>query len=159
MTTRHITTVETAKLIRTTLRASFPGVRFSVRSDSYAGGSSIRVRWTDGPTEDQVESLIGHYKGSTFDGMTDMKSYHDTLVMTENGPELVWYGADHVFVDRDLSPSYLEFLRAKVRDAGGDPDSQVWHYVRFPEGDQPHRELPGYAWVRVAADIYAPQEA
>ena len=45
---RYLTTAETAKLVRERLKAEFPGVRFSVRSQSYSGGSSIHVGWLDG---------------------------------------------------------------------------------------------------------------
>lgn len=41
----YLTTADTAKLVRSTLAARFPGVRFYVRSSTYAGGSSIRVAW------------------------------------------------------------------------------------------------------------------
>ena len=44
-----VSLTDTAKLIRATLKAKFPGIKFSVRSSRYAGGSSIDVRWNDGP--------------------------------------------------------------------------------------------------------------
>ena len=40
---RYLTCAETAKLARAALKQAFPGVRFSVRSDTYAGGASIHV--------------------------------------------------------------------------------------------------------------------
>ena len=43
---RYLSAVETARLVRKALKARFPDVRFSVRSDSYAGGASVRVGWT-----------------------------------------------------------------------------------------------------------------
>ena len=42
---------ECSKLIKRTLKAAFPGVKFSVRLDKYSGGHSIDASWTDGPTQ------------------------------------------------------------------------------------------------------------
>lgn len=100
---RSLSAAETAKLIRKALRADFPGIKFSVRSSTYAGGASIDVSWTDGPREEQVDGTLGLYAGASFDGMIDLKSYHDTLLMTENGPELVHFGADFVLSSRKVS--------------------------------------------------------
>ena len=63
--------VVAAKNIRTELKRAFPGVKFSVRSDSYAGGNAVRISWTDGPTSEQVEKIADKYSGGSFDGMTD----------------------------------------------------------------------------------------
>lgn len=40
---RHVSLADTATLIRRSLTANFPGVRFYVRSSRYSGGSSIDV--------------------------------------------------------------------------------------------------------------------
>lgn len=58
---------QVAKLLRVHLKREFPGVKFSVRSESYSGGSSVRVEWTDGPTEAAVRAVTYHYKGKYFD--------------------------------------------------------------------------------------------
>ncbi len=71
-TIRSLTTTETAKIIRTDLKAAFPGVKFSVRSSNYAGGSSIDIKWTDGPLASEVDEIAGAYEGRGFDGMIDM---------------------------------------------------------------------------------------
>jgi hypothetical protein len=62
-------------MIRTDLKHSFPGIKFSVRSSSYSGGGSIDVRWTDGPTRDRVRGIIGRYQDRGFDGSIDLE-YH-----------------------------------------------------------------------------------
>ena len=52
---------ETAKSVRKELKASFPGVKFSVRSSRFSGGSSVSVRWTDGPAPHKVREITdGH---------------------------------------------------------------------------------------------------
>ena len=69
--TKYLTCAETAKLVRETMKVEFPGQKFSVRSSTYAGGASIRIGWTDGPTAAQVQSVTKIFEGSTFDGMID----------------------------------------------------------------------------------------
>jgi len=64
-----------AKAIRDKLKATWPGITFSVKSDSFAGGNSVDVSWRDGPTTREVEKLIHWHEAGTFDGMTDSYSY------------------------------------------------------------------------------------
>lgn len=73
---KFIDTAETSKFIRTELKRAFPGVKFSVRLSRYSGGSSIYVKWTDGPTKQAVEKIVGGLSGSGFDGMIDLKFSH-----------------------------------------------------------------------------------
>lgn len=109
---QYLSVVETAKLLRAALNKAFPGVKFSVRSESYAGGASINVSYVDGPFEPAVKVVTDLYSGATFDGMIDLKSYHDSLVTFEGDelPTLVHFGADFIFVRREISPAYLEQL-------------------------------------------------
>ncbi len=111
MTTRTISTTETAKLIRKTLKDAFPGVKFSVRSSSYAGGSSIRVSYTDGPCQEAVDAAVKPFAGGSFDGMTDSMSYHTSEL---NG-EKVRFGADFVFTNRDMSDKVWGEVAADLR--------------------------------------------
>jgi len=88
----YIDTKEVAKLIRKALKESFPAYKFSVRLERYAGGSSITVSWTDGPTVNQVEQVAGVFEGSYFDGMIDYKGsrYHKL------DGERVHFGSDYI---------------------------------------------------------------
>jgi hypothetical protein len=65
----------TAAAIREELKKNFAGVKFSVTSESYAGGNSCRISWTDGPTTREVEAITGKYQYGSFDGMTDSYNY------------------------------------------------------------------------------------
>jgi len=71
--TEYISAADTAKIIRKILKAKFTGIKFSVRSESYSMGSSVRVCWLDGPTSKQVDQAVGVLAGSTFDGSIDLK--------------------------------------------------------------------------------------
>lgn len=101
--TTYITSTETAKLIRKALKESFPGVKFSVRTSKYSGGSSINVSWTDGPNSAQVNAITEKFEGSYFDGMSDYKgnNYH----MMDG--KAVSFGADFIFTDRNYSDKLI----------------------------------------------------
>jgi hypothetical protein len=61
-----------AKNIRAELKRAFPGVKFSVTSDSYTGGNSIDVHWQAGPITEDVKKITDKYQEGHFDGMEDI---------------------------------------------------------------------------------------
>lgn len=73
MEAKYLSAADTAKLVRVALKRGFPGTRFSVRTNTYAGGASIDVDWVDGPAYKLVEGVARQFAGSRFDGMIDMK--------------------------------------------------------------------------------------
>jgi hypothetical protein len=94
----HYSCADTAKLIRQALKEKFAGVKFSVRSDVYSMGASIRIKYDDeNVAQRDVEAVAGFFNGASFDGMIDLKSYHNREF---NGEE-VHFGADYVFVDNE----------------------------------------------------------
>lgn len=106
--TRYISLADTNKAIRAALKDKFPGVKFSVRGKSYSGGASTSIYWTNGPTSRQVNEVVSHFEGATFDGMIDLKS---TRYAMENG-ERVHYGADYIFTHREVTPEFVESCKA-----------------------------------------------
>jgi hypothetical protein len=66
---------DTAKLIKQELKATWPAVTFSVRTSRGAGVSAVDVKWTDGPTEKQVNAVVGKYEAGHFNGMIDLYEY------------------------------------------------------------------------------------
>lgn len=142
MNTEYLSSVATAKLIRAALKRSFPGVKFSVRSSSYAGGASIDVSWTDGPTTRMVDAVTSQYRGGDFDGSIDMKISRSCWLrpdgtatvatdpgstgsggcirpqrewMPEPGCRLVRFGSDFVFAKREMSPAFAERVLAAAQ--------------------------------------------
>jgi len=126
---KYLTCAETAKLIRKDLKSQFPKIKFSVRSDTYSGGASIRVYWTDGPTPDQVENVVNVYESKGFDGSIDL-AYGKTAFILQSGEivygnsqgsegsrgadpaikrklpegaEEVSFGANYIFCNREIS--------------------------------------------------------
>ena len=65
-----------AKNIRAELARAFPGIKFQVTSEGFAGGDSIHVKWENGPTEGEVNAITGKYSHGDFDGMTDSYNYN-----------------------------------------------------------------------------------
>jgi hypothetical protein len=101
--TRYLSCAETAKEVRKELKSSFPGIKFSVRSSNYAGGASISIGWTDGPTCKAVEKVTNQFEGASFDSMQDLKTSHTSEL---NG-EIVHHGSDYIFTRRALSVEFL----------------------------------------------------
>lgn len=62
---------EVAKIIKKELGTMYPNTKFSVTSKD-----SINVNWTDGPTTDEIRSIISKYKSKGFDGMIDLEYYY-----------------------------------------------------------------------------------
>ena len=105
-----------AKDLKKWLRQAFPGVKFSVRSDCFAGGTSVHVSWHFGPTTKAVEEWANDYKDGTFDGMVDLYEYDRSeageAFRKRHG------GAKYVQCHRDYTP------------AGGDWQDEVTLFER-----------------------------
>jgi hypothetical protein len=148
----YLSCAETAKLIRAALKKAFPGVKFSVRSDTYSGGASIRVKWLDGPTDKAVSAVAGVYASGGFDGMIDMKYSSTEWLMPDGsaspasscgtqgsmgtvsaydhpapgpGARKVRFGADYVFCTRSVSAKTYTAAAAKVCADHGIPLPEI----------------------------------
>ena len=108
-----------AKNIRTELKKAFPGVKFSVRSESYSGGDSIHVYWTDGPTADEVSKITDRYERGKFDGMNDIYEYNDDNVFCQ-----VFGNAKYVIASRNESDDLLKKVAAKMGYKDAVPDGR-----------------------------------
>lgn len=89
--------------LKAQLARAFPGVKFSVKSESYSGGDAIRVHWDCGPTIKEVEAISGQYQEGSFDGMTDCYNYDRDNVWTD-----VFGGAKYVTESRSFPDSLYE---------------------------------------------------
>lgn len=61
--------------IRTELKATFPRVKFRIRSDNFSGGDSVDIEYMDAMPAAEVEAIAGKYQYGHFDGMTDSYEY------------------------------------------------------------------------------------
>lgn len=91
-----------AQAIRVDLKENFKGVKFSVQSHDYSGGDSVRVRWFDGPTEEEVEKHLSKYEYGHFNGMEDIYEYTNVI----NGLPQTKY----LFCNREMSPETRQNL-------------------------------------------------
>jgi hypothetical protein len=93
-----MTDMTAAKLIRIELKENFRGIKFSVTSDH----NSVRIKWTNGPSERQVALLAEKYKNeypggcqtryvSTARTITD-DIYHEAFVFMKS----YFGGCDHL---------------------------------------------------------------
>jgi hypothetical protein len=95
---------QVAKLVRNELKVKHPGIKFSVRSETYAGGDAVRVSYTienaTDPKESTIQAMLSKYTAGHFDGMTDSYEYKKG----QTGPSVMY-----VSVSADTRP-----LQAKV---------------------------------------------
>ena len=145
MTKRYIDVAETAKLIRKQLKAKFPAIKFGVRSQRYAGGSSINISWEDGPTGKAVDAIVQPFCGGRFDGMIDMAYNVDSYLLPDGsaafgrspgtsgsagmdapyayeapaGAELVHFSASHVFTHRAMSADFKARVAVAIAEKFG----------------------------------------
>ena len=141
-TTRRYSVNEVSAMAKAILKKAFPKTKFSVRGKKYSGGSSITAYWTDGPTSKQVEALIGHLEGASFDGMQDLKTYNDpdTAIQKDGTVVHITYGNDYMFTSRDLSQH--DELKAQCLD-----------YIRTHcaiDGQAPYEKF-GNEWIDTVA--------
>lgn len=115
--------VNAAKNIRIELKAVFPGVKFSVRSESFSMGNAIRIHWTDGPTVADVEAISNKYEAGSFDGMTDCYNYEHSAFGSAFGT------AKYITTSRDLSDDFRAEIIEGVAKKYGDknkPTVEQW---------------------------------
>lgn len=124
---KFIAAKDVAKIIRKELKENFKGVKFSVKTDTYAGGSSLRISYIDGPTTEEVNKVVKKYEGATFDGMQDLKENKDIII----DGEAYLGGPDFIFVHRDLS---FEFTEKVLNEYGISIGDVVYHNSIEGEG-------------------------
>lgn len=100
-TARRVSSVEVAKIIRAELKTTFPGVKFSVRKDSYY---AVKVNWVDGPTTDAVNAVVGQFKGQVRRSVDDSSDY---VNITYKG-ELIRCENDFLFLVREYSVEVMQ---------------------------------------------------
>lgn len=140
---QYLSCAETAVMIRSVLKESFPGVKFSVRSSVYSGGASININYQDGPNVDAVRSAVSIFEASYFDGSIDYKGLNFTAI---DGQE-VRFGCDFVFVNRKVSDEvYAAAIDALYEKFAGnfrdDPLPRVT-VADVKNGASLSREIPG----------------
>ncbi len=110
-TRTEFSTKETAEAIRQALKIAFPGFKFSVKTSYASMTSSTTIRWTDGPTEPEVEHITNQFSSKSFDGQTDSTHYHDQTAA--DGSRVQYSGWVHT--RRTFSPALLTLALARFQ--------------------------------------------
>lgn len=117
---------ETAKKIRQALKAEFPNVKFSVRSNTYALGRSIDIYWVDGPFYEQVVRITAQFQSRYMEGIQQFN------ISTGYMHEGKWYnGADCIFANRKLTPKYRAKLERIARQMFAEYDRNNYQYDKW----------------------------
>ena len=119
--------------IKIEFQKAYPGIKWSVRSESYANGCSIDIRWTDGPTAEQVEKISGKYQEGHFDGMIDCYEYNKDDIWTD-----LYGGAKYVQASRSYSAEAWKWAAKKIQSEWGTKEikltaSENYYYIN--QGD------------------------
>lgn len=106
---------QVAKLIRAELKIKYPRVNFSVRSESFAGGNSVSIRYDKGkdtPPEKDVNATVKKYQAGYFDGMTDCYM-HDK---NQTGPTVMFVTATEHY-PKEVAQAVNARMRNELRSA------------------------------------------
>ncbi len=131
-----------AKNLKRELTQAFPGIAFSVRSDSFSMGDSVDVKWQDGPTAAQVKEIARKYQDSSFDSMQDMSTYDGSAY--GSAVEQVLGRAKYVHESREISPATMERVGRLLCEAQGVAFDDLGQRGLF--GPEDREELRYYVW-------------
>ncbi len=111
--TDPLTARQTARRIRSALRAAFPGTRISLTLARGTASAWMDARWTDGPTAAAVEAVVAPFRSSGADGT--------------GTPEGVRYTCDGVLTHREYSSEARAWARATIAADPGHESPGDWH--------------------------------
>ena len=114
--TDYMSCTETAALVRAALKNAYPGIKFSVRSTTYAGGARIDIGWTDGPQRTAVDTVVQPYAGAGFDGTTDLKTINCHWLHPDGRPESFQSQIGHSWAQRTIGGDGTEVPAEYARD-------------------------------------------
>ncbi len=98
------------------------GIKTSVRSEYYSGGSSLRISYVLGPDRSVIEKEVKRLQYGNFDGMTDSYNYKEKALrgMVLEGYTLEEY--KYVFAERELPMPFKMKLAKALSKVAGFPD-------------------------------------
>ena len=118
-----------AQAIRKELKNSFPGIKFSVRSDNYSGGNAVRISYMDGVPESEIKKIVNKYQYGSFDGMIGL---YEITNSRDDIPQVEW-----VQISRTISEGIREYFRYTIADEFGiDPENKSYWMATLNEWPQ-----------------------
>jgi hypothetical protein len=153
MEREYISVTDTAKLVRAALKKAFPGIKFSVVSESYAGGASVDIRWEFGPTEKEVDKIGKQYASASFDGMIDMETSYEHWLLPDGSTRI------KSSPGTQGSRGYLPEIEETPMPEGSKPVRFGAHYVQSQRSLAPRGkyEQENELRIRIAKDMCALQ--
>ena len=125
----------TAAAIRQELKNKFPAYKFSVRSESFAGGDAVRISWENGPTNAEIELITGKYQMGHFKGMEDIYEYSNN---NSNLPQSKYVTASRGYseglqnqIKMELESLY-DFTNVSYRDSSENVAYRILSKTSFP---------------------------
>jgi hypothetical protein len=100
-----------AAAIRQELKEKYPGVKFSVTSETFSMGNSVSVNWTDGPEYEEIETIVEGYQYGHFNGMEDIYEYKKDR--NDSKPS-----AKYTHTNKHFSESGIQALKEKAEELG-----------------------------------------
>lgn len=131
--------------LKVELKHKFPGVKFSVRYNSYLGGNDYSVSWIDGPTEQMVKDVIDKYQDHESDHTGDYWDYAPSVFNELFG------GVSFIMAYRTISEGAKESIREEYKDLTRD---NMYDY-NFKEQDDKAIETARLLTATVEDVIYA----
>ncbi|MEO8223008.1 MAG: LPD29 domain-containing protein [Specibacter sp.] len=124
----YISATDTAKLVRKALKENFPGTKFSVRTTKYAGGASLDVNWTGGPTTPKVDAVVKGFEGSEPDASGD---FCDPVIHEKDG-QRIQYGARHILTMRMITQATYDTIQTEVLASMSMASTEVQNWNSYP---------------------------
>jgi hypothetical protein len=100
-----------AAAIRQELKEKYPGIKFSVTSDTFSMGNSVSVNWTDGPEYEEIESIVEGYQYGHFNGMEDIYEYKKDR--DDSKPS-----AKYTHTNKHFSEAGIQALKERAEELG-----------------------------------------
>lgn len=119
--TRTIEINTVAKMLRASLKETFPGVKFSVRKGAGTGSLWLSVSWTDGPTDLAIKAVTSRYTGSEWNlNNNDSYTRNANALLVVDGaelPEEVHFSCAGITTHRDMSEEAQDRMTADISSA------------------------------------------
>lgn len=100
-----------AAAIKQELKEKYPGIKFSVTSETFSMGNSVSVNWTDGPEYEEVNNIVSGYQYGHFNGMEDIYEYKENR--DDSKPSAKYTNANKKF-----SEAGIQALKEKAEELG-----------------------------------------
>lgn len=122
---------ETAKAIRQELKVVFPMIKFEVRSECFSMGDAVRIHYTNGVPQKDIEKVVNKYEYGSFNAMEDI---YENDNRREDIPQV-----KYITISREISKDVKDLIKKDIAVKWGIidiEDQQEWYDKRGMWSDQ-----------------------